>query len=202
MPRDESGNMLPKPFWAGLEELFPLPPGWKATKRRDEQLKRFTTHFLISIVRDEHPKVVAAEEERKRLERKRLKRLIERKAEQYVSKGKRIKPLSEEEKRRLLSEEEQEEIRIEAGNRLKEMQRTGIHPSCFGQPPSGCDPCLTSMSPRYALRRELIFSQPKRRIDSQYNKPEGRLASGRVTACFNFRAGRCQNHREWHQAKS
>jgi hypothetical protein len=119
------------PFNDGLKALFPVS-GNRGKRAQDMRIERFL-HFLVSVARDEHPKVAAAEEERKRLEEERLKRLTKRriKAGQGVPKEERIMPLSEEEKRCLLSEEEQEQITAAADECLKKMQRTGIPPILF-----------------------------------------------------------------------
>ena len=119
--RDEHGKLLPVELEAGLKALFPLP-GYKGQRERSERLKRFSS-FLMSVVREEYPKVVAAEEERKRL------RWDEER--QRVPREKRSKPLSEQEKWGLVSKEEKGQITVEAGSRLREMKRDGIPPHLF-----------------------------------------------------------------------
>ena len=73
---DERGNKRSVPFKDGLKALFPVF-GNRGKRAHAMRIKRFL-HFLVGVVRDERPKVAAAEEERERLEEERLKRLTER----------------------------------------------------------------------------------------------------------------------------
>ena len=110
--RNEHGKLLPVEFEAGLKALFPLP-GCKGERGKQERLKRFLA-WLMSVVRDEYPKVVAAEEERTSLTR-----------------GGKRPPLSEQEKWALVSEEEREQIKVEAGRRLEAIPKPAIwHSEC------------------------------------------------------------------------
>jgi hypothetical protein len=123
---DKRGNKRFVPFEDRLKALFPVS-GNRGKRAHEMRIERFL-HFLVSVARDENPKVVAAEEGREWLKEERLRRL---KAGQRVSDEEKIEPLSEEEKRRLLSEEEQEQITADVRNRLKKMQRAGISPILF-----------------------------------------------------------------------
>ena len=97
---DEQGNKRSPPFEDCLKALFPLPK-YKGKRAQAERLRRFSL-FLTSVVRDEHPTVVAAEEKRR--------------------------GISEQEKWGLLSKEERGQIRVAAVGRLEKMKCDGIPP--------------------------------------------------------------------------
>jgi hypothetical protein len=117
--RDERGKLRPgQQLDPALKALFP-PPGFEGKRARTERLRRFSL-FVMSVVRDELPNVVAAEEERTRLMQDEKRR--------GVPKEKRSKPLSEHEKWGLVSKEELGRIEAETGRRLEKMKREGIPP--------------------------------------------------------------------------
>ena len=102
------------------------------------QRKRFKD-LLIDFVLGEHPKVLAAEEERNRPEKERWEHLLKDRikvkdpteVEEPMPEREEIEPLSHEERWGLLSKEEQKQIQSEAGKRFKKAERTGIPQELF-----------------------------------------------------------------------
>ena len=113
------------PFEDRLKKSFPLP-GWKGARRRDEQVRRFID-FLSGIVLDEHPNVVAAEEERECLEEE-SSRNTGSKQGRLCGRG-RGSSLSQSKRSCVRGGEGQ--IRAEAERRLREMKRDGIPAHLF-----------------------------------------------------------------------